>query len=359
MFLRQDENYMRHALTLARRGLGCVWPNPAVGCVIVRDGVIVGRGWTQPGGRPHAEPEALVQAGELARGADVYVTLEPCAHQGQTPPCARALIDAGVARVVVACGDPDERVSGRGVAMLREAGIEVVEGVCSEEAQALNAGFILRVEQGRPFVTLKTATSLDGKVALRNGESKWITGELARRHVHLERSKHDAVLVGIETVLRDDPALTTRLDGYDHVPVRVVLDSDLRFPMDAKMLQGASRDPLWIVCKKGNYSSDLEEVGAVIVSVKDMEIEMILHALAERGVTRLFVEGGAQVHTSFVRSGLYDQMLCYRAAKVMGDDARGAFSALDMIAMRDIYSMERQKTLSLGEDLLEIYRVKA
>lgn len=350
---------MRHALGMARRGLGCVWPNPAVGCVIVRDDIVVGRGTTQRGGRPHAEVVALKQAGDRARGAVAYVTLEPCSHYGETPPCAKALIEAGVVRVAVACGDPDPRVSGRGVEMLRTAGVEVIENILENEARALNAGFLSRIECGRPFVTLKTATSLDGKTALANGESQWITGDLARRHVHLERSRHDAILVGIETVLKDNPSLTTRLAGYNHVPVRVVLDSDLRFPMNAEMLHGASNDPLWIVCKKGCNTRALKDAGAVVISVDDMGIETILRSLSERGLTRVLVEGGARVHSSFLRSGLVDQVLWYRAAKVMGDDARGAMTALELDRMDQVLEMERRKTISLGQDLLEIYAPKA
>jgi len=355
MTFLSDINYMRHALALARRGLGCVWPNPAVGCVIVRDGLVIGRGVTQRGGRPHAETEALAQAGALARGADVYVTLEPCAHVGQTGSCSMALIHAGVKRVVVACGDPDPRVAGRGLAMLRDAGIEVVEGVLFADAQALNAGFLLRVEQGRPFVTLKTASTLDGKVALENGESQWVTGSLARRHVHLERSCHDAVLAGVETVLRDDPSLNARLDGYEHDSVRVILDSNLRISEESKLVQAAERERLWIVCKEGCGARGLEALGVVVIPVVDMGIDKILRALADRGLTRVLVEGGARVHSSFLRSGLYDRVLWYRAAKVIGDEGYSAVSALGVEDMDEILKLKRQDIIDLGEDLLEIY----
>ena len=221
-----DLRHMDHALRLARRGLGNVWPNPAVGCVIVADGRIAGRGWTQPGGRPHAERMALDMAGPAARGATAYVTLEPCAHHGRTPPCAEGLIRAGVARVVTALTDPDPRVAGRGHAMLRAEGIEVTEGVRAEAAAALQRGFLSRVTLGRPMVTLKLATSFDGRIATATGESRWITGGAARRHVHLLRLTHDAVMVGAGTARADRPALNVRGFGPVRQPVRVVLAND-------------------------------------------------------------------------------------------------------------------------------------
>ncbi len=233
-----DARHMRHALMLAERALGTVAPNPAVGCVIVRDGIVVGRGWTQRGGRPHAEVVALQQAADAARGATAYVTLEPCAHIGQTPPCANALINAGISRVVGAVEDPDPRVSGRGFAMLREAGVVVVTDVLRDEAAALNAGFFLRMTGKRPLVTLKLAVSADNKIARAPGGDQWITGEEARRFGHFMRARHDAILVGIETALADDPELTCRIPGLeDRSPLRVVLDSGLRLPIDSKLVR--------------------------------------------------------------------------------------------------------------------------
>ncbi|MBX6375722.1 MAG: bifunctional diaminohydroxyphosphoribosylaminopyrimidine deaminase/5-amino-6-(5-phosphoribosylamino)uracil reductase RibD, partial [Acetobacteraceae bacterium] len=244
---------MRAALALARRGLGNAWPNPAVGCVLVRDGRVVGRGWTQPGGRPHAETEALRRAGpEGARGATAYVTLEPCSHHGRTPPCCDALIAAGVARVVVALQDPDSRVNGRGIARLRAAGIAVETGLCEAEARAINAGFIRRIHLGLPLVTLKLATTLDGRIATATGESRWITGPEARREAHALRARHDAVLVGSGTVLADDPDLTCRLPGMAKTPVlRVVADSRLRTPPAARLVATARQVPTWIVTRPG------------------------------------------------------------------------------------------------------------
>src|SRR6266705_1008472 len=219
-----DEQAMRAALALARRGLGRVWPNPAVGCAIVKDGRVVGRGWTQPGGRPHAETEALARAGGAAHGATAYVTLEPCCHSGRTPPCADAL-------VVAALEDPDPRVVGGGLARLRAAGIAVEAGLCAAEAAEINAGFFQRVRLGRPLVTLKLATSLDGRIATASGESRWITGPAARERAHLLRVTHDAILVGTDTVLADNPQLTCRLPGLGHrSPVRIAIDRELRIP---------------------------------------------------------------------------------------------------------------------------------
>ena len=239
-----DRRYMALALALAERGLGNVWPNPAVGCVLVRDGRIVGRGWTQPGGRPHAETEALARAGDGAQGATCYATLEPCAHHGETGPCADALVQAGIARAVVATEDPDPRVAGRGNARLEAAGIGVTRGCMEEEARALNAGFLSRVEKGRPLVTLKLASTLDGRIATHTGDSRWITGAQARARAHLLRARHDAVMVGAASALADDPALTCRLPGMaDASPVRVVIDGSARLPAGHALIAAPASSP--------------------------------------------------------------------------------------------------------------------
>ncbi|MHA1599104.1 MAG: bifunctional diaminohydroxyphosphoribosylaminopyrimidine deaminase/5-amino-6-(5-phosphoribosylamino)uracil reductase RibD, partial [Alphaproteobacteria bacterium] len=245
-----DLDHMRTALTLARRGLGMVSPNPSVGCVIVDvDGHVVGRGVTASGGRPHAETIALSVAGDKARDGTAYVTFEPCSHQGKTSPCAKALMKSGIRRVVIACEDPDHRVSGRGIAMLKSADIEVTEGVLEAEALALNAGFITRIKEGRPLFTLKTATSLDGRIATRSGDSQWITGDAARRTAHMLRARHDAVLVGIGTALADNPSLTCRLGGMEgYSPIRIVADSRLRLPLSSILVETAKQVPTWIVC---------------------------------------------------------------------------------------------------------------
>ena len=259
---------MRAALAMGRRGLGNTWPNPAVGCVILKDGHVVGRGWTQAGGRPHAETEALARAGEAARGATAYVTLEPCCHWGKTPPCADALIAAGLSRVVAAVEDPDPRVAGAGLARLRAAGLSVESGVCEAEAAELNAGFFQRVHTGRPLVTLKLAASLDGRIAAASGESRWITGEIARERVHLLRAEHDAVLVGTGTALADDPQLTCRLPGMaSRSPVRIVMDRDLRLPRTAHLVAEARRAATWVLTSGSANTERLAALRAAGVEV--------------------------------------------------------------------------------------------
>ncbi|HZH46891.1 MAG TPA: bifunctional diaminohydroxyphosphoribosylaminopyrimidine deaminase/5-amino-6-(5-phosphoribosylamino)uracil reductase RibD, partial [Roseococcus sp.] len=249
---------MRAALALAGRGLGNAWPNPAVGCVLVRQGRVVGRGWTQPGGRPHAETQALDRAGALARGATAYVTLEPCSHHGRTPPCCDALVAAGVARVVVAMRDPDARVDGRGLARLRAAGIAVEEGLLEAEARADQAGFLHRITAGLPLVTLKLASTLDGRIATEAGESRWITGPAARREVHALRARHDAVLVGSGTVLADDPDLTCRIPGMHRAAMlRVMADARLRLPVTARLVSGARTQPTWLLTGAGHRPAAL------------------------------------------------------------------------------------------------------
>jgi diaminohydroxyphosphoribosylaminopyrimidine deaminase/5-amino-6-(5-phosphoribosylamino)uracil reductase len=240
---------MQMALGLARRGLGVVWPNPAVGCVVVdTKGRVAGRGWTQPGGRPHAEAEALARAGADARGATAYVSLEPCSHTGQTPPCAERLIEAGIGRAVIAISDPDERVAGSGIAGLERAGMEVLTGVETAAATEVNAGYLSRVEDGRPLVTLKVATTLDGRIATHRGESRWITGDVARDWAHYLRASHDAIVVGLGTAITDDPRLTCRLPGLeDRSPIRVVVDGRLRLPLTSRLVSGARQTPSWIV----------------------------------------------------------------------------------------------------------------
>lgn len=349
---------MKSALNMARRGLGRVAPNPAVGCVIIsRQGHIIARARTADGGRPHAETLALQQAGEQARGATAYVSLEPCAHEGKTGPCAAALIRARVARVVVACTDPDPRVSGRGIEMMRAAGIEVVTGVLEEEARQINAGFFLNLEQKRPFVTLKAATTLDGKIATNTGESKWITGAPARRRVHLERAMHDAILTGIGTVLADDPMLNARLDGYEHKGIRIVLDTHLRIPAEGKLARSAKGFPLWVFYKNGEAgkAADLQKLGVRLFQVTDMDVGAILPVLAENGVTRLMVEAGAQVMTSFLQAGLCDRFLWFRAPQVMGGDGKASVGSLSVEHIEQTYRLKRVSAESIDQDLLEIY----
>jgi diaminohydroxyphosphoribosylaminopyrimidine deaminase/5-amino-6-(5-phosphoribosylamino)uracil reductase len=327
---------MRHALVLAARGLGRVAPNPSVGCVIVdASGHVVGRGSTAPGGRPHAETLALDAAGTRAKGATAYVSLEPCAHHGVTPPCAGALIKAGVARVVGACTDPDPRVAGKGFEMLRAAGIAVTEGVLESQARALNAGFFLRVTQYRPLVALKSAESADGYVAGPSGAPRWITGELARRHAHHLRAKYDAILVGIGTVLADDPLLTCRLPGLeDRSPLRVVLDSKLRLPPRSQLVRTARTTPLLVMTSARSGGDELVAAGATIIRLEAgerglMDLKSVLSSLASRGLTRLLVEGGAMTHAAFLTANLVDELHIYRAPLKLGGGLRSGIGVSD------------------------------
>ncbi|GGG25888.1 riboflavin biosynthesis protein RibD [Caldovatus sediminis] len=358
-----DLAHMRAALALARRGLGNAWPNPAVGCVLVRDGRVVGRGWTQPGGRPHAETEALRRAGpEAARGATAYVTLEPCSHHGRTPPCCDALIAAGVARVVVALQDPDSRVNGRGLDRLRAAGIAVETGLCEAEARAVNAGFIRRIRLGLPLVTLKLATTLDGRIATATGESRWITGPAARREGHAMRARHDAVLVGSGTVLADDPDLTCRLPGMAAVPaLRVVADSRLRTPLSARLVATARQIPTWLATRPGHppaRRAPYQEAGVEILAVPaaepdgGLDLRALLGALGQRGVTRVLAEGGAALAAALLRADLVDRIAWFHAPGILGAEGRAAVDHLPVTGLAQMPRFQRVASRPLGEDWL-------
>jgi diaminohydroxyphosphoribosylaminopyrimidine deaminase/5-amino-6-(5-phosphoribosylamino)uracil reductase len=333
--MSDDTAFMHHALSLAKRGLGNTFPNPAVGCVIVKEGKIIGRGWTQPSGRPHAETEALKQAGENAKGATAYVTLEPCAHHGKTPPCAEALIKAGVTRVVVAAGDVDERVAGRGTAMLKQAGIAVTEGVLEKEALALNAGFFRRVQTGMPLVAVKVASSLDGKIALSNGVSKWITSPEARAFGHKLRAEYDAILVGTNTVLADNPRLNCRLQGLEKFsPIRVVLDKTLKIPETYNVFDGTQ--PTYCV---GGANSQLPELFrkrnispiALPLSEKNqLPLRAMLEELGKIGITRLLVEGGAGVISSLHQENVIDRWYWFTAPKILGNNGKSSIADLGL-----------------------------
>jgi diaminohydroxyphosphoribosylaminopyrimidine deaminase/5-amino-6-(5-phosphoribosylamino)uracil reductase len=362
-----DTAHMDAALALARRGQGTAWPNPSVGCVIVRDGRVVGRGVTAEGGRPHAETVALGMAGQAALGATAYVTLEPCSHHGKTPPCAQALIEAGIARVVVAMRDPDPRVDGRGIAMLADAGIEVSEGVRQAEAEEQAIGFVLRITQGRPLVTLKLATTLDGKIATRTGESQWITGEAARKTAHALRGSNDAVLVGVGTVLADNPMLTCRIEGMRGRPVvRVVLDSHLRTPLTAALVASAVSAPAWIIhrhdadrVRQAGFASAGVRLFPVAASAgTGIEPGAALAALAEAGITSVLVEGGGKVAASFLRAGLVDRVAWFHAPAVLGADGWPAVQGLGIGALSAMPRLERQRVTRLGGDVLtELRRI--
>lgn len=357
---RSDNDYLGMALALAGRGLGNVWPNPAVGCVVAHDGLVLGRGWTQPGGRPHAETMAIEQAGAGAMGATAYVSLEPCAHHGRTPPCAEALITAGVARVVIAATDPDPRVNGQGTALLRAAGI-AVELPDHAAAKALNDGFFSKVQLGRPLVTLKLATTLDGRIAIGSGESKWITGAQARARGHMLRAEHDAILIGIGTALADDPELTCRLPGMLGLsPVPIVLDSRLRLPDESRLARGAKSNPVWLVAGPGQQSATLDKLGVEILPAPlsgsgRIDLQAALGILARRGITRLLVEGGSSVTTAFLDAGLVDRLAWFRAPGLIGDDGLAAIGELGLRALANMPRFHRQGIEVLGDDVLESF----
>jgi len=362
---------MRMALTLARRGLGNVAPNPAVGCVIVETTGdrprVVGRGWTQPGGRPHAETEALARAGEAARGATAYVTLEPCSHTGKTGPCAQALIDAGVSRAVVACTDDDPRVSGNGIAMLKEGGISVMDGLFEEEARALNAGFFSRVTKGRPEVLLKIASTLDGKIATHTGKSHWITGQMARERTHLMRAQADAIMVGSATAIVDDPQLTCRLPGLGgRSPIRVVADGRLRLPLTSKLVRSAADTPVILLTREdadADRARAFEEQGVELIRVplgadNQMNMAAALTLLGDRGITRLMVEGGARLAASLLRDDLIDRIEWFQAPKIIGDDGYSSIAGLGLDDIDLDAGFERLNVTALGEDILTSLRVR-
>ncbi len=354
-----DIRWMRLALSLGRRGQGRTWPNPAVGCVIVKEGRVVGRGWTQPGGRPHAETEALAQAGAQARGGTAYVSLEPCAHYGKTPPCTDALIAAGIARVVAPVEDTDARVAGLGFAVLRAAGIEVHTGVCVEEAEADHAGFFMKTDLGRPWVTLKLASSFDGRIATATGQSKWITGGAARRLVHAMRARHDAVMVGGGTARADDPTLTVRDLGMLHQPVRVVVSRRLDLPLIGNLARTAKDIPLWLM-----HGSDAdavrrrawEGVGAELHPCRAEGVMLdpagVLAKLGSAGLTRIFCEGGSALAASLLAADLVDELVGFTAGVAIGAEGLPAIGALglDHLSAAPRYSLVDVQ--AVGGDIL-------
>ena len=361
-----DQRFMQLALALGRRGQGRTWPNPAVGAVVVKDGVIVGRGWTQPGGRPHAEPVALSRAGEAARGATLYVTLEPCSHVGKSPPCADAIIAAGIKRVVSAIEDPNPEVAGQGHARLRAAGVAVDIGLGALEAAHDHAGHFRRIRDRRPHVILKLAVSADDKIGAAGRRPIAISGEAAKARVHLLRAQCDAILVGIGTVQADDPLLTCRLPGMEaRSPVRVVLDRALRIAGTSRLVHSARATPLWVMTSnlsEAPAAMKLGAAGAQVIRVPTtaapppgLDLMGVLRALAEKGITRLLVEGGARVASSFVGAGLIDEVWLLRGPDTVGAEGIAALDALPLSAITGSPTFKVRASETLQNDTLTIY----
>lgn len=355
-----DHHHMRHALALAERAIGHTADNPAVGCVLVKQDRIIGRGVTQPSGRPHAEVVALAQAQERAQGATAYVTLEPCAHRGRTGPCAKALIDAQVARVCIGIQDPDPRVSGRGIEMLRSADIEVTVGLERDRAERQLAGFLMRTVRNRPSISLKIATSLDGKIATRTGNSQWITGPAARAHGHMLRARHDAIMIAAGTATADNPSLTCRLPGLmDQSPIRIILDRRGETPPDSEAFRSAGTVPTWIVTE--TPSAVQTHSGShvrVIETSEDEDIEATLSTLAREGVKSILVDGGAGLAGRLMSAGCVDLLYLYQAGKILGADGFSAVGQLGFDLLPDTQFVPLGAPLRLKEDQLTIFRKK-
>lgn len=360
----KEEFYMEFALRLAAAAQGQTAPNPVVGAVIVKDGEIVGYGSHLKAGEPHAEVHALHMAGSKAEGSTLFVTLEPCAHHGKTPPCAEAIIQAGVKEVIIASVDRNPLVENKGIARLQEAGIVVKTGVLQAQADRLNIPFFHFIKTKKPFVTLKQAITLDGKTATKTGHSKWITGAEARRDVHNERGKHDAILVGIGTVLADDPTLTNREGETLKQPIRIVLDTHCRTPLDSKVAVDTSC-PTWIITgsqaeTKRTEAFTQEHVTVIKLPQASIEVEDVLRLLGERGITSLYVEGGQTVNASFLKSGNVNQLITYIAPKLVGGmDAPGICADLAVTHMEQSHQLVFEKIEQLGQDIKITSKVKA
>ena len=360
-----DIRHMRHALGLGARGLGRTWPNPAVGCVIVNAGHIVGRGWTQPGGAPHSETMALAQAGTRAQGATAYVTLEPCAHHGKTPPCADALISAGISRVVYALGDPNPDVNGKGAARLIAAGVDVTSGVLKADALNTHRGFVSRIATGRPMVTLKFAASIDGRIATATGQSQWITGPDARRMVHTLRAHHDAVMVGAGTARADDPMLNIRDIGTSHQPSRIIWSRQLDLPLQGKLAQTAKDIPLWIIHAEGadpHLCEAWQGLGARLFACPtgpDRQINPVaaLGALGQAGLTRIFCEGGGGLAASLLSAGLVDEIIAFTAGMVIGGDGTAMLAPFGLMRLENAPRFQLVETRAIGADTMSRWQV--
>ena len=360
MYSAVDNQWMGCALRLAKLGLYTTSPNPRVGCVLAKDGKLLGSGWHRKAGEPHAEVHALKDAGSAAQGATAYVTLEPCSHFGRTPPCADALIAAGVVRVVIAMQDPNPEVAGAGIARLREAGIQVECGLMEAASAELNAGFVARMTRGMPFVRSKVGMSLDGRTALVNGVSQWITGPDARLDVQRVRARSCAVLTGIGTVLSDDAQLTVRDIECERQPQRVVLDSNLRMPMDARILQGKGT-LIYSALDDEQKIAQLEKLGATVVVLPDnngqVDLKAVLRDLAKRGCNEVLVEAGATLNGALLRAGLIDELLLYIAPTLLGDMARGMAALGELISLDPRVNLKWQDVRQVGNDLRILARV--
>ena len=360
MFSPADQQHMAEALRLAAMGLYTATPNPRVGCVIVRDGEAVGTGWHEKTGGPHAEVLALRAAGARARGATAYVSLEPCSHHGRTPPCVDALIDAGIARVVAAMQDPNSQVAGSGFAALRAAGIEVESGLMQDEAQALNAGFVARMSRGRPWLRMKIAASLDGRTALANGQSQWITGPEARRDGHAWRARACAVLTGIGTVRDDDPQLNVREVETTRQPLKVVVDSRLQLPLSAKLLTGGKVLVAAAVDDKSGIAA-LRDKGAEVVVLPNaqgkVELTELMRELARRELNEVQVEAGYKLNGSLLGAGLVDELLLYLAPSILGDSACAMFKLPELTDLAQKRLVQFAGVQTIGSDLRIIARV--
>ena len=349
---------MGHALALGARGLGQCWPRPSVGCVLVRDGRVIARGRTDE--HAHAEAHALAQAGDAARGATAYVSLEPCAHHGRTPPCAEALVAAGVARVVTAIEDPDPRVAGQGHAILRAAGIALRTGVQQAEARRAHAGFLSRVQRGRPWLTLKLASSFDGRIATASGESRWITGPEARRLVHAERARHDAVLVGAGTARADDPLLTVRGLGVRHQPVRIVASRRLDLPLECRLADTAEEAPLWLAHgpdAEPGLVAEWHGMGAKCLTVErgsdgQLSLAGLLRVLGDAGLTRVFCEGGGMLSAALLSAGLVDELVGFTAGLALGAEGQPALGPLGLGALAEAPRFRLIESRAVAGDVL-------
>ena len=357
---KNDKRWMRLALSHGARGLGQTWPNPNVGCVIVKNNIVLGRGFTQSGGRPHAEALALKQAGSAANEATAYVTLEPCVHTGKTPPCTNALINAGISRVVIATVDPDPRVAGKGIQALKDAGITVSLDVMKSEADQVHAGFFAKTLKNRPIVTLKLATSLDGKIATQTGDSQWITGEPSRRFVHYLRATHDAVMVGSGTVEADNPNLTVRNFG-NHIrqPVRVILDSNAHINTNNNLAKSARETPVWICHSEHADFNDWSDTGAIsipcLLSPDGLNLPDVMSKLAQKGLTRVFCEGGGKLGAALIKENLVDQLIIMQAGVAIGLEGVTALGAMNTKILKDAPQFKLQQVRTIGADVISTW----